>query len=109
MTVRRRDSLKVTASQEETLARVGRVLARPGEGYRYVDVTADTSGTRVVTRIKPLRPRMLSTHFEVEVQALGDSCTVNASTCSQWYVLGDIFGLYRGYIADFFAALKAEA
>ena len=74
--------------------------------YKYVN-TSQVQENYFKTTIEPnLWPLCLSTKFEVQIITDGSQSKVVAKTISQPYIFCDIFGLYNGYIQDFFSTLR---
>lgn len=79
-------------------------ILRETDLYRQTSVNRDTATvTAIITPGFPL----LSTKMTIHLRMVADQTYVEVSTRSQWYILGDIFNMYNGYIDQFLHALDA--
>jgi hypothetical protein len=102
MTVERAKSVMVPADQRLVMHAIEQIL-REHALYRQTSINRDTS--TVTTTITPGFP-LLSTKLIVHVRTGANQTQVEVLTRSQWYILGDIFNLYSGYIDRFLQALN---
>ena len=106
MTVKRElaESFKVPST--DISESILNILKGRQSSYKYVK-TAEVQENYFKTTIKPnYWPLFLSTKFEVQIIPNGSQSKVVAKTISQRYLFGDIFGMYNGYIQDFFSTLR---
>lgn len=104
MTVRKHGSAMFDANPV-TVARATRsVLSRRHQYVRSVEVEADAVFSANV------RPSwlLLGTDMKVELQPLSAGTRVLVETKSQFYIMGDVFGFYDGYIQGFLSDLRME-
>jgi hypothetical protein len=110
MTVRRQDIKSFAVSKEQMKVRVLRVLGEKCAKYSYVNINVSEDGSEINVRIKPkLWPLILSTKIFIKLCGEDTNCSVEISTCSQWYISGDCFNCYTGYIKDLFDKLDGLA
>jgi hypothetical protein len=101
VTVERVKSVTVPVDQRLVLHAVEQIL-REQALYRQISINPDTA--TVTTTITP-GFGLLSTKMLVSLRAEADQTQVEVMTRSQWYILGDIFNMYYGYIHQFLQAL----
>jgi len=101
MTVERTKSASFPANQRLVMNTIEQILREHGL-YRQTSVNRDTS--TVTTTITPGFP-LLSTKMTVQLRTVADQTFVQVTTRSQWYILGDIFRMYNGYIDQFLHTL----
>ncbi len=51
---------------------------------------------------------LLGTEMTIQLQPSSGGTQVSTMTKSQWFILGDVFNLYNGYIRDFLRDLRTE-
>ncbi len=102
MTVERAKSMVVPVDQRLIMHAIEQIL-RAQALYRQTNINRDTS--TVTTTITPGFP-LLSTKMIVHLRSGANQTQVDVLTRSQWYILGDIFNLYNGYIDRFLHALN---
>jgi hypothetical protein len=80
------------------------VLSRRPQYVRSDEVEADAVFNANV------RPSwlMLGTDMKVELQPFPAGTQVLVETKSQFYIMGDVFGFYEGYIQSFLSDLRIE-
>lgn len=105
MTVTRQGFTTFTADSDTVLKAVEQTLA---ENALYKGAIVNRPAAQVQTTITP-GFLLLSTRLSIIVRtgAVPEHTWIEVKTTSQWYILGDIFGMYDGYIAGFFSALNA--
>ena len=109
MTVERQDSAQFGASREQLFGSILRVLKSGQRTYRYVDTEIDKDSGNVHTRVKPnWWPILLSTRLDIRVEGDDTASSVVVRTRSQWFLIGDIFDFYGGYIRDMLSSLRSE-
>lgn len=109
MTVRRSDTATFGVPPDHIADIILSVLAKDRPSYRYTDVV-EHSQLHWTTRIKPIGwPLLLSTHVDVHCVGTDGGSRVTVRTRSQFYIMGDVFNFYRGYIRDLLAAIDEEA
>jgi hypothetical protein len=87
---------------ERIRAAVAAALRHPPTGCRYVKTRIENGGDRASTTVRPwLWPLLLDTRMTLEIVPLGPPglFKVSAGTQAQWFITGDVFGFYLGYIA----------
>ena len=107
MTVKRQQKNEIHAPVELVRGAIQTVLAKGGSSYRYDKSTLDKDSDCFKAVIVPsLWPLLLSTKISICTVPEKTTTKVIVETCSQWFILGDIFNYYTGYITDFLNALK---
>ncbi len=101
MTVERAKSMVVPVDQRLIMHAIEQIL-RAQALYRQTNINRDTS--TVTTTITPGFP-LVSTKMTVQLRPVADQTFVQVTTHSQWYIGGDIFRMYDGYINRFLHAL----
>ena len=81
------------------------VRAVLGQSPRYRHTTEQ--GTCFVTNVRP-HWWVLGTAMTIDLQPSGTRTQVSVSTRSQWFIVGDVFDYYSGYIHDFLGHLMAR-
>jgi hypothetical protein len=110
MTVRIQDIKSFAVSKEQMKVCVLRALGEKRAKYSYVKINISEDGSEINVRIKPkLWPLILSTKSCIKLCGGDANCSVEISICSQWYILGDCFNYYTGYIKDLFDKLEGLA
>jgi hypothetical protein len=77
-------------------------LKHPPTGCRYIKIQIDKSGDRASTTVRPwVWPLLLDTRMTFEIIPLGPPglFKVAVGTQAQWFISGDFFGFYLGYVA----------
>ena len=109
MTVRRTTAEQYPASKEEVFLALRVVLAGSQDGYRYVETSFFESAGGVSCRVRPkLWPLMMSTALTVQVDEDADGSLVTVETCSQFFIIADVFNFYNKYITDLLFSLGEE-
>jgi len=104
MTVERVKSVMLPADQRLILHTIEQILQERAL-YRQTSINPDTA--TVTTTITPGFP-LLSTQMLIHLRAEAAQTKVEVMTRSQWYIWGDIFNMYNGYINQFLQALTAR-
>ena len=108
MTVIRRDTRTFEAPRARVVRGVTRVLSKGQPRYRYVDTEKTREGNTFTTRIRPVWRLLLSTIMTITLEGTGPRTTVSVETRSQFFLLGDVFDMYRQYIHDLLLALDEQ-
>jgi hypothetical protein len=91
----------------EVAEAVRSVLADGQATYTYQEVVEADDGSTFHTVITPLAwPLILSTRMIITLYPDGSETEVLVATRSQWFILGDIFDFYGGYIRDMLSAIS---
>lgn len=101
MTVERVKSVMLPVDQHLVLHAIEQIL-REQALYRQSNMNPDTA--TVTTTITPGFP-LLSTKMVIHLRAEAAQTQVEVITRSQWYILGDMFNMYTGYINQFLQEL----
>ena len=114
MTVERQHAETFRFSHSRVLDAVREILAGGHPSHSYEGTEEAEGGRRITTTVKPWQwPLFLSTAMSIDLDPDGTSTRVTVRTRSQWFILGDMFNLYGGYIRDLLQAvhnkLMAEA
>ncbi|MBU3005355.1 hypothetical protein [Paraglaciecola arctica] len=105
MTVKREASELLNIPTMEVCDHVKKVLSENQRSYSYSKTTKNDNG--FVTTVKPvLWPFILSTKMNISFVDYNEKTEVIVSTQSQWFILGDVFNAYDGYIRTFFDSLR---
>jgi hypothetical protein len=102
MAVQRHDETEVDAPASLVAQAVRAVLHQSPPYHR-----TNEQGTRFVTSVRP-HWWLLGTAMTVDLQPSGTTTRVSVTTCSQWFIVGDVFNFYNRYIHDFLDHLKAR-
>ena len=109
MTVERQDSEQFDASRKQLLGSILGILKSGQQKYSYVDTEVDSDAGEVHTRIKPnYWPLFLSTGLGIQIEGGDTASRVVVKTRSQWFIWGDVFDFYNGYIKDMLSSLRSE-
>ena len=108
MTVRRQSSEDFEASQEQLLGHILEILNTGQEKYSYVEIEANHDTGQINTRIRPNSWLLLSTRLRIQVKGSNAASTIIVSTCSQWWIFGDILNYYHSYIRDILSTLRSK-
>jgi hypothetical protein len=108
MTVKREQTELFDAPLSRVAQAVRTVLERGQANYRYRETAIIGDGMKIETKIVPLHPRFLSTKMVIELNSEGSHGRISIQTHSQWYIMGDIFDMYRGYIRDLLWSVRQE-
>src|SRR5262249_29302743 len=93
----------------EVVTAIRAVLAQGQPGYSYRSTVESEDQTTFDTVITPsLWPLLLSTRMAVNLYPAGSGTKVLVQTRSQWFILGDLFGFYGGYLRDVPGAVCRE-
>ncbi|MGH7963139.1 MAG: hypothetical protein ACRERD_15130 [Candidatus Binatia bacterium] len=104
MSVQRQKDDSFDAAPAAVAAAVRAVLShRPP----YVSMTETERDTAFETNVKPSW-WLLGTDMTVVLQPLPTGTQVVAKTKSQWFIYGDVFDYYNGYLRDFFRDVRTE-
>jgi hypothetical protein len=105
MTVRREKTIHFSSHPEAVRAAIDAVLSNERK-YRLKHHHDDVW----TIRVHPVGwPLVLSTRLDIGLtQAVPTGAIVSLSTTSQRLIVGDIFGMYNGYLNDLTTALKAQ-
>jgi len=104
MSVRRQKSEIFDATPPAVAAAVRVVLSRRPP---YLSTTETTRDTVFETNVKPSW-WLLGTHMTFELQPSPTGTQVIVKTESQWYIFGDVFNCYNGYLREFFRDVRTE-
>jgi hypothetical protein len=74
----------------------------------YKRITEMPDGTHFTATIRPRMPLLLSTALTVALEDTVSGTIVKVSTKSQSLILGDITGMYDGYIEDLFRRVNTS-
>ncbi len=108
MTVERHDTRDFDAELPRVVSALREVLSEGQSWHRYTELQ-ETDGGVFEARIRPLFwPLVLSTGITITLHDKGSRTTVALETRSQWYIFGDVFNMYRGYIKDIFSSLESK-
>jgi hypothetical protein len=107
MTVRREQAQVFHAPCTQVTEAVRSVLSQGIESYSYCHTAEAEDHLLFDTVIRPsLWPLMLATKMAICLEPDELQTKVTVRTRSQWFLLGDAFDFYRGYIYDFLEALR---
>ena len=105
MTVTRKASELLNIPTKEVCDRIKKVLSEKQRSYSYINTIENDDGFD--TTVKPiLWPFILSTKMNITFADHNDKTEVIVSTQSQWFILGDAFNAYNGYIRTFLDGLR---
>ena len=104
MSVRRQNDDCFDATLPAVAAAVRVVLSRRPPYVRTIETERDTA---FKTSVKPSW-WLLGTDMTVELQPSPTGTQVLAKTKSQWFIVGDVFEYYSGYLRDFFRDVRTE-
>lgn len=104
MTVRKHGSAMFDANPVVVARAIRSVLGRRPQYVRSDEVEADAVFS---TKVRPSW-LLLGTDMKVELQPLSGGTQVLVDTKSQFYILGDVFGFYDGYINSFLSDVRME-
>lgn len=108
MTVERHTTQEFDAPIDRVTSALRDILCEQRSSqYKYTE-TRELRGGLFETRISPFMPLMLSTRMTIALASLGARTRVTVSTRSQWFILGDVFEMYRGYIEDCFLSITGR-
>ncbi len=106
MTVKRELAESFNIPSADISESILNILKGKQASYKYVN-TSEVKENYFKTTIKPnFWPLVLSTKFEVQIIPEGSQSKVVAKTISQPFGFADVFGIYNGYIQDFFSTLR---
>ena len=106
MTVERQKSKKFQAPYSRVLGGLRKVLAEGQQTYSYQGTVEGQDGMRITTTVRPrLWPLLLSTRLSIDLDPDSAGTRVSVQTRSQWFIIGDVFDMYRGYIRDLLEAV----
>jgi len=108
MTVKRELTELFDAPLPQVTQAIHVVLEKGQANYKYRETAASDGGTKIETKISPLHSRFLSTTMIIELISDGARSRITARTKSQWYIFGDVFDFYRGYIRDLLWSVQQE-
>jgi hypothetical protein len=103
MTVRRRKTESFNANCPEVASAVRTVLSRRPP---YVKLAETEEGNAFETNVKPSW-WLLGTDMTIELQPIPTGTQIIAQTKSQFFIFGDVFDYYNGYLCDFFRDVRA--
>jgi len=107
LTVKREQSAVFFASGAEVARAVRSVLAHGQATYAYREVFEADDGLTFNLVITPsMWPFILSTRMVITLYSDGWETEVVVETQSQWFILGDVFDCYGGYIRDVLGAIR---
>ena len=106
MTVVRQDRRTFESPQETIAEAVRKILSRGHQRYLYTEIHESPEGSSFTATIRPVSRLLLSTPMRVHLESEGSRTTVSVETRSQFFILGDVFDMYRQYIRDFLYALE---
>ena len=100
MTVKRQhaETFRVSCSRMQDAIREVLAEGHPSHSYQSTEVTED--GRRFTTRVKPWQSLFLTTRMSIDLDPDDKATRVTVRTRSQWFILGDVFNMYGGYIRD---------
>jgi hypothetical protein len=104
VTVRRQGSAVLSANPAVVAGAIRSVLNR---GPQYMRSDEVESGAVFSTNVRPTW-LLLGTDMKVELQPAAAGTEVLVETKSQFYILGDVFGFYEGYIQSFLSDVRRE-
>ena len=100
MTVIRKVSELLNIPTMEVSVHIKKVLSEKQRFYSYINTIENDDGFD--TTVKPiLWPFFLSTKMNITFANNNEKTEVIVSTQSQWFILGDGFNAYNGYIRTF--------
>jgi hypothetical protein len=109
MTVEREHAEKFRASFSSVLDAIREVLAEGHPSHSYEDTVEAESGRRITTTVKPWQwPLFLTTAMSIDLDPDDTSTRVTVRLRSQWFLIGDIFNFYGGYIRDLLQAVHTK-
>ena len=77
------------------------ILNEGQSAYQYRDSQFSESGMSIATVVRPNWWLLLSTAMYIDIESReANLSVVTVRTKSQWFILGDIFNFYRGYLND---------
>ena len=104
MSVQRQKDDSFDAAPAAVAAAVRSVLShRPP----YVSTSETERDTTFETNVKPSW-WLLGTDMTVEILPVPTGTQVVAKTKSQWFIFGDVFDYYNGYLRDFLSDVRTE-
>lgn len=104
MSVRGQKADRFDAAPAAVAAAVRAVLShRPP----YISMAETERDTAFETNVKPSW-WLLGTDMTVELKPSPTGTEVVAKTKSQWFIFGDVFDYYNGYLRDFFKDVRTE-
>jgi len=106
MTVKRERSEVFDAPLPRIMEAVRSVLAEGQANYAYRNTLEAEGGSRIDTWVVPRERLLLTTPMTIALAPNGSQTRVSVRTRSQWFILGDVFGFYHGYIHDLLWCVK---
>jgi hypothetical protein len=107
MTVRREQTHVIQEPYSKVTEAIRSVLSQGIEDYSYRHTVEADDHLVFNTVIRPSSwPLMLATKMAISLEPEELQTKVTVRTRSQWFLLGDFFDFYRGYIYDFLEAIR---
>ncbi len=104
MSIRRQQIESFSVPVQTAAAAVRAVLSRR---LVYRHTSELENGTVFKTNVKPSW-WLLGTDLTINLQPLATGTQIVAETQSQWFIFGDAFDYYNGYLRNFFSDVRAE-
>jgi len=100
MTVERQYTEKFRVSCSRMLDAIREVLAEGDPSHSYQDTEETEGGRRITTTVKPRQWLFLTTALSIDLDPEDTNTRVSVRTRSQWFIIGDVFNMFGGYIRD---------
>ena len=110
MTIERVASEEFNATAVSVAEALVVILDQGQPTYQYRDCEFSDSGMTIATVIRPnWWPLLMSTRLYIQVEPRDVNLTVvTAHTKSQWFIMGDVFNFYLGYLNDMLGSLRGK-
>jgi hypothetical protein len=105
MTVTRKVTELLNIPTVDISDHIKQVLSEKERFYSYINTVKNDDGFE--TTVKPIGwPFILSTKMNITFVNHNEQTEVTVNTQSQWFILGDGFNAYNGYINKFLDGLR---
>jgi hypothetical protein len=109
MTVSREQSEVFHASSDKMVEAVRSVLANGQASYKYHDAGEADDHLVFHTVVRPSWwPLLAATRMVIRLNPDDSQTKVIVETRSQWFIVGDVFNIYNGYIRDVLGAIRSR-